>query len=127
MLLLELDKVIGNPAVVDGETQIFIVNFAGMLGYSLIPILILTVIMYYASKAFSKIKIQSTEDQKSFVLDNKAITKIIIVIFFVWLIISFIGTDGGSRRFKLEEFLVLQIPPILIFGYLWISNKFTIK
>ncbi len=61
-------------------------------------------------------------------MDNKKITKIAILVFVIWGIISFMLAQQGYRsKFKIDMFLVLNIPSILIFGYLWITDKFTLK
>ena len=126
MLLIELDKIIGNPVMIDKEVQIFNMDYAHIIGYSIIPTIIVTVIMYYTSKLFNRINIESLESQKDLILNNKTITKITIVLFLIWLIISFIISDIHFR-FKIDKFMTFQIPPILIIGYLWIRGRLTLK
>ena len=61
-------------------------------------------------------------------MENKKITKIAILSFIVWGIMSFLIAQSGYRhKFHVDTFLMLNIPSLLIVGYLWIADKFTLK
>ncbi len=72
-----------------------------------------------------KLKIKTGEAMP---MENKKITKIAILSFIVWGIISFLIAQSGYRhKFHVDTFLMLNIPSLLIVGYLWIADKFTLK
>ena len=72
-----------------------------------------------------KLKISTGE---ATAMENKKVTKIAILIFIVWGIISFLIAQSGYRhRFQIDTFLILNIPTILFMGYLWVADKFTLK
>jgi hypothetical protein len=61
-------------------------------------------------------------------MENKKITKIAILVLIIWGIISFlIAQSGYKHRFKIDTFLILNIPTILFMGYLWIADRLTLK
>jgi hypothetical protein len=101
-------------------------NTMGVASALMVIMLLLTLIDFVILQFRKrKLKIQTGEITP---MENKKITKIMILVFLVWGILSFVIAQSGYRhRFDTNAFLLMNIPTILIFGYLWVTDKFTLK
>jgi len=52
-------------------------------------------------------------------------TRVLIVVTAIWIITCFAGATGGRRGFDFEQFAGYGlIPPLLIWGTLWVISGF---
>lgn len=84
------------------------------------------VFIIFASTVIMYLLIRNGMINRIKLIENKTITKIVIILTIFWIANSFLN-NYISGHINVKGFLKDQVVVVIVYGYLWITNKLTLE